>query len=53
MPRVGFESTTPVFKREKTVHASDCVATVIGKIEQDTWVKYFTELYVDESDNVW
>jgi hypothetical protein len=30
MTRVGFEPTTPVFKREKTVHALDCAATVIG-----------------------
>jgi hypothetical protein len=30
MPRVGFESTIPVFERAKTVHASDSAATVIG-----------------------
>jgi hypothetical protein len=30
MPRVGFESTTPVFEREKTVHALDSAAAVIG-----------------------
>jgi hypothetical protein len=30
MPRVGFESTTPVFERSKTVHALDRAATVIG-----------------------
>jgi hypothetical protein len=30
MPRVGFEATTPVFERAKTVHALDCSATVIG-----------------------
>jgi hypothetical protein len=30
MPRVGFESTTPAFEREKTVHASYRAATVIG-----------------------
>jgi hypothetical protein len=30
MPRVGFESTTPVFERAKTVHALDRAATVIG-----------------------
>jgi hypothetical protein len=30
MPRVGFELTTPAFKRAKTVHASHCAATVIG-----------------------
>jgi hypothetical protein len=31
MPRVGFESTIPVFERTKTIHALDCAATVIGK----------------------
>jgi hypothetical protein len=30
MPRVGFEPTTPVFERAKTVYASDRAATVIG-----------------------
>jgi hypothetical protein len=30
MPRVGFESTIPVFERAKTVHAFECEATVIG-----------------------
>jgi hypothetical protein len=30
MPRVGFESTIPVFERAKTVHALDRAATVIG-----------------------
>jgi hypothetical protein len=30
MAWVGFEHTTPVFEREKTVHASDCAANVIG-----------------------
>jgi hypothetical protein len=32
MHLVGFESTVPVFEREKTVYAVDCVATVIGLI---------------------
>jgi hypothetical protein len=31
MPRVGFESTIPAFKRAKTVHASDHSFTVTGK----------------------
>jgi hypothetical protein len=30
MPRVGFEPTTPVFERAKTVHALDRAAPVIG-----------------------
>jgi hypothetical protein len=34
MPRVGFESTTPVFERAKTVHALDRTATVIGAINK-------------------
>jgi hypothetical protein len=32
MPRVGFESTIPVFERAKMVHALDVVATVIGSV---------------------
>jgi hypothetical protein len=32
MPRVGFEPTTPVFERVKTVHVLDRAATVIGKV---------------------
>jgi hypothetical protein len=31
MPRVGFEHMIPVFEREKTFHALDRAATVIGK----------------------
>jgi hypothetical protein len=31
MPLVGFEPTTPVFERAKTVHALDSVAVVIGQ----------------------
>jgi hypothetical protein len=30
MPRVGFEPMIPVFEREKTVHALDLAATVMG-----------------------
>jgi hypothetical protein len=30
VPRVGFEPTTPVFQRDKTVHALDYAATVVG-----------------------
>jgi hypothetical protein len=30
MPQVGFESTTPVFERAKTVHTLDREATGIG-----------------------
>jgi hypothetical protein len=31
MPRVGFESTIPVFEWGKTVHALDRAANVIGR----------------------
>jgi hypothetical protein len=30
VPQVGFERMTLMFEREKTVHASDSAATVIG-----------------------
>jgi hypothetical protein len=30
IPRMGFEHTTPMFERAKTVHALDRAATVIG-----------------------
>jgi hypothetical protein len=32
VPRVGFESTVPVFERAKTVHALDHVGTAIGYV---------------------
>jgi hypothetical protein len=32
MPRVGFEPMVPVFEREKTVHALDRAATMIGQL---------------------
>jgi hypothetical protein len=32
MPRVGFEPMIPAFEREKTFHASDRAATVIGQV---------------------
>jgi hypothetical protein len=31
MPWVGFELTIPAFEREKTIHALDRAATVIGE----------------------
>jgi hypothetical protein len=31
MPRVGFEPTTPVFDRAKTIYALDRAATVVGR----------------------
>jgi hypothetical protein len=33
MPRVGFELTTPVFERAKTVHALDRAAPVIDPVK--------------------
>jgi hypothetical protein len=38
-PRVGFEQTVSVFEREKTVHATDCAATVIGTTKQLQYTK--------------
>jgi hypothetical protein len=35
MPHMGFEPTIPVFEREKTFHALDHAATVIGKYGPD------------------
>jgi hypothetical protein len=32
MPRLEFEPTIPAFEREKTVHALDRAATVIGLV---------------------
>jgi hypothetical protein len=43
MPEVGFEPTTPVFERAKTVHASDGGATVIGSLTRivlENWVTF-------------
>jgi hypothetical protein len=31
MPQVGFEPTIPVFKRQKTAHALEGAANVIGR----------------------
>jgi hypothetical protein len=40
MPRVGFEPTTPVFKRAKTVHTLRRAATVIGNLGTYTKEKW-------------
>jgi hypothetical protein len=40
MPGVGFEPTTPVFERAKTVHALDGAATVFGP-----WSYYYYYYY--------
>jgi hypothetical protein len=32
MPRVGFEPTTPVFERMKTIHSSDRAAAVTDMV---------------------
>jgi hypothetical protein len=39
MPWMGFEPTTPVFERPKTVHALDRAATVIGSLAKHTLVQ--------------
>jgi hypothetical protein len=36
MPEMGFETTTPAFKRAKTVNALDRAATVIGSKDNYT-----------------
>jgi hypothetical protein len=38
MPWVGFEPTTPVLERAKTVHALDRAASVIGYIIIDLYI---------------
>jgi hypothetical protein len=45
MPQVGFEPTIPVFKRAKTIHALDCVATVIRhkEIALEKYAKLFDD----------
>jgi hypothetical protein len=40
MSLVGFEPTTPVFERAKTVHALDRAATVIGFCIHYTLLKF-------------
>jgi hypothetical protein len=39
MPQLGFEPTTPVFERSKTVHALDRAVTVIGT-KECYWSKF-------------
>jgi hypothetical protein len=41
MPQAGFEPMTPVFEWVKTVHALDCVVTVIGGIYSYHLICYF------------
>jgi hypothetical protein len=41
MPRVGFESTIPVFERAKTFHALDRAAAVIGSLQSCICLKIF------------
>jgi hypothetical protein len=40
MPLVGFEPTTPVFERAKTVHASDRAANVMVCNEAWGYIKF-------------
>jgi hypothetical protein len=39
MPKVGFEPTTPVLERAKTVHVLDHAVTVIGMDHMYTYIK--------------
>jgi hypothetical protein len=41
MPRVGFETTIPLFQRAKTAHALDRAGNVIGDVVEVTVYKYF------------
>jgi hypothetical protein len=47
MPRVGFETTTPVIERATKCHALDRAATVIGSYETPTKQNLATTLYVN------
>jgi hypothetical protein len=40
MPQVGFKPTISVFERDKTVHASDRAATVIGVFNELSYAKW-------------
>jgi hypothetical protein len=44
IPCVGFETTTPVFERAKTVHALDRAATVIG-LNETSRAKYYRRYF--------
>jgi hypothetical protein len=55
MPRVGFESTIPVFERAKTVHALDRAATAIGTYfhtELKLGTKYYYNLSIGNDHSV-
>jgi hypothetical protein len=50
MPRMGFQLTTPVFERAKTVHAFDRAATVIGTrnaFSHSVYKLYFPVSYLE------
>jgi hypothetical protein len=49
MPRVGFESTTPVFDRVKTVYALDRTAIVSGHLFSLVSFFYFPKWYFRDS----
>jgi hypothetical protein len=44
MARIEFEPTIPVFEREKTFHALDLAATVVGNIFQHLTYKLFSTM---------
>jgi hypothetical protein len=51
-PRVGFKHTTPVFERAKNVHALDCAATVVGRLQ--TYQQIIPEiLFINQQLQTW
>jgi hypothetical protein len=52
MPLVGFEPTIPAFEREKTVHALDGAATVIGFYSISQYIIFSISIYVTEQIGV-
>jgi NADH:ubiquinone oxidoreductase subunit 4 (subunit M) len=49
MPQVGFEPTISVFHQAKTVHALDCVASVIGFCVGMLYVNMYTKSFANEN----
>jgi hypothetical protein len=49
MPRVGLETTIPVFERAKTVHALDRASTVIG-LKLPVVAKYYYDYNIKDDE---
>jgi hypothetical protein len=45
MSRVGFKCMTPAFEQVKTVHALDCMATVIGSVKRIVLKYWYSKLF--------